>query len=156
MITLKDSIKINAPPEAVFNKLMEYLSTTEAYKEWHPEHVSLQWQGSPLQEGSILIAEEYLQDILHTLKFRVTKVIPNRLFIYKPLFPVSIFATGNTFSIEAEAENYCTFTADGYIRFPLWLFKKMHKSHEGKLSASRVHMEEEGVNIKAAVEKSLK
>ena len=43
------------------------------------------------------------------------------------------------------------FTASGRIRFPLWLFKKVHKKHEEKLKASEQHMKEEGENLKRAV-----
>ena len=154
MITLRDSIEISASAEKVFMQLVRYLANGESYKSWHPEHVDLQWiKGDPLQVGSILYTEEYLQGYLHKFKFRITKVISNKLIVYTPLFPLSIIATGNTFSIEQKGENRCSFTAEGHIRFPLWLFKKVHKSHEGKLTASAKHMKEEGENIKAVVEK---
>lgn len=153
MITLKDSIEINVSPEKVFMQLVRYLTNGESYKSWHPEHVELNWiKGDPLQVGSILYIEEYLQGYLHKLKFRITKVIPNKLIVYTPLFPLSVIATGNTFTIELIEENRCSFTAEGHIRFPLWLFKKVHKNHEGKLIASEKHMREEGGNIKKAVE----
>jgi len=153
MITLKDSVEIRANTDKVFTQLVEYLSNRESYKSWHPEHVDLRWiKGKPMREGSILYAEEYLQGYLHKLKFRITKLVPNKLIVYTPLFPLSIIATGNTFKIESKEENKCVFSAEGHIRFPLWLFKKIHKSHEGKLIASEKHMQEEGENIKKAVE----
>ncbi len=153
MITLKDSIEIAAGAEDVFKLLVRYLTTGEAYRSWHPEHVELQWvKGEPVQEGSIMHAREYLQGHLHKLEYRVTKIVPNELIVYRPLFPLSIIATGNIFKIEAKGKNRCVFSAEGYIRFPLWLFKKIHKSHEGKLLASAKHMKEEGENIKKAVE----
>ena len=156
MITLKDSIEINASTDKVFQKLLEYLSNEESYKSWHPEHVALRWiKGEPLKEGSILYVEEYLQGYLHKLKYRIKRIVPNQLILYAPLFPISIFATGNTFKTESEADNRCVFSAEGHIRFPLWLFKKLHKSHEGKLMASEKHMKEEGVNIKKAVEEGM-
>ena len=153
MITLKDSIEINGSAEKVFMQLARYLTNGESYKSWHPEHVELQWiKGDPLQEGSILYVEEYLQGYLHKFKFRITRIVPDKLIAYRPLFPLSVIATGNAFSIESKEESRCTFTAEGHIRFPLWLFKKVHKSHEGKLIASAKHMKEEGENIKKAVE----
>ncbi|MFC2078477.1 hypothetical protein ACFLSZ_00690 [Candidatus Bipolaricaulota bacterium] len=91
---------------------------------------------------------------MHRLKFRVTKIVPNELISYRPLFPLSMIATGNTFGFVPTGEDRCTFTADGYIRFPMWLFKRMHKEHEWKLAASEQHMKEEGENIKKAVEQS--
>jgi hypothetical protein len=156
MITLKHSIEINASADKVFNQLVENLSNRESYKLWHPEHVDLRWiKGEPVREGSILYAEEYLHGKLHKLKYRITKIVPNRLIAYAPLFPLSIIATGNSFRTVSKGENRCVFSSEGYIRFPLWLFKKVHKSHEGKLVASEKHMKEEGENIKNTVEAGL-
>jgi len=153
MITIKDSIEINASADKVFNQLVENLSNRESYKLWHPEHVDLRWiKGEPVREGSILYAEEYLHGHLHKLRYRITKIVPNKLIAYAPLFPLSIIATGNSFKTVSKGENRCVFSSEGHIRFPLWLFKKVHKSHEGKLVASEKHMKEEGENIKKAVE----
>lgn len=155
MIKLTDTIEIGASADSAFAQLREYLSDKESYLAWHPEHVELRWiKGEPMREGSILYAEEYLHGRLHKLKFRVTKVVPNRLIAYRPLFPLSIIATGNVFRFELRGEGRCTFTADGRIRFPLWLFKRMHKEHTGKLAASKKHMQEEGENLKKAVEQN--
>jgi hypothetical protein len=156
MISLKYSIEINASADKVFNQLVENLSNRESYKLWHPEHVDLRWiQGEPLREGSILYAEEYLHGNLHKLKFRVKKIVPNKKIAYAPLFPLSIIATGNSFRTVSKGENRCVFFSEGYIRFPLWLFKKVHKSHEDKLIASEKHMKEECENIKKAVETAM-
>ena len=153
MITLKNSIEINTSAGKVFNQLVENLSNKESYKLWHPEHVDLRWiKGEPVREGSILYAEEYLDGHLHKLKYRIIKIVPNKLIAYAPLFPLSIIATGNSFRTVSKGENRCIFSSEGHIRFPLWLFKKVHKSHEGKLVASEKHMKEEGENIKKAVE----
>jgi len=154
MITLRDSIEINVKAETIFTQLVKYISSRESYRSWHPEHVDLRWiKGEPVQEGSIMYAEEYLQGHLHKLKFRITKIVPGKMIVYRPLFPLSLIATGNTFLIEPQGENSCVFTASGRIRFPLWLFKKMHKAHEGKLNASAQHMKEEGENLKRVLEK---
>ena len=153
MITLKDSIEINASADKVFNQLVENLNNRESYKLWHPEHVELRWiTGEPVQEGSILYAEEYLDGHLHKLKYRIIKIVPNELIALAPLFPLSIIATGVSFRTVSKGENQCIFSSEGHIRFPLWLFNKVHKSHEGKLVASEKHMKEEGENIKKAVE----
>ena len=154
MIRLTDTIEIHAPAVKVYEQLASYLTSKESYLSWHPEHVDLRWiKGEPVREGSILYIEEYLQGYLHKLKYRMTRIVPNESIAYRPLFPLSVIATGNTFKIESRGEDRCVFSADGHIRFPLWLFKKMHKKHEGKLVASKQHMKEEGENIKQAVEK---
>jgi hypothetical protein len=154
MINLKDSIEIKATPEEVFEWLVQRLKDKESYQAWHPDHVDIRWiKGAPLQEGSILYAEEYLHGALHKLTFRITKIVPNRVIAYRALFPLSILAPGNTFLIEPKGENSCIFTAMGRLRLPRWLFKKLHKKHEYKIEATEQHMKEEGENLKRALEK---
>ena len=96
--------------------------------------------GRPLCESSILYAEQYHHGRPHKLKFRVTKVVPNELISCRPLFPSSMLAAGSQFMFEPRIADRCAFIADGQIQFPLWLFKRMHKQHEGKLAASKKHM----------------
>lgn len=153
MITLKDSIEVHATPEKVFEWLVQRFKDKESYQAWHSEHVDIRWvKGEPFQEGSIVYAEEYLHGDLHKLKFRITKIVPNRLIEYRSLFPLSLIAPGNSFLIEPTGENSCTFTAMGSLRFPEWLFKKLHKKHKHKIEATAQHMKEEGENLKKAVE----
>ena len=153
MIHLEDSIEVKATPERVFEWLIQRFKDKESYQAWHPEHVDIRWiKGEPLQEGSILYAEEYLHGDLHKLKFRITKVVPNRVIEYKSLFPLSILSPGNTFLIELQGENSCIFTAKGSLRIPRWLFKKLHKKHKHKIAATEQHIKEEGENLKRALE----
>ena len=154
MITLKDSIEINAEPEKVFEWLIQRFKDKESYQAWHPDHLDIRWiKGEPLQVGSIVYAEEYLHGDLHKLKFRITKIVPNRVIEYRSLFPLSILAPGNTFLVEPEGENSCIFTAMGSLRLPVWLFEKLHKKHKNKIEATEQHMKEEGENLKRALEK---
>jgi len=154
VINLKDSVEITATPEQVFEWLVQRMKDKESYQAWHPDHVDIRWiKGEPLQEGSILYAEEYLQGDLHKLRFRITKIVPNRVIEYRSLFPLSILSPGNTFLIELKGENSCIFTAMGSLRLPRWLFKKLHKKHENKIEATEQHMKEEGENLKMALEK---
>lgn len=154
MISLKDSIEVKATPEKVFNWLVQRMKDQESYQAWHPDHVDIRWiKGEPLQKGSILYAEEYLQGDLHKLKFRITRVVPNRLIEYRSLFPLSILSPGNRFLIEPKGETSCIFTATGSLRIPHWLFKKLHKKHENKIEATKQHIKEEGESLKKAVEK---
>jgi len=93
MIKLKDSIEVEAPPQKVFDWLLQRMKDKESYQAWHPDHVDILWiKGEPLQEGSILYAEEYLHGDLHKLKFRITKIVPNRVIEYRSLFPLSLLA----------------------------------------------------------------
>ena len=112
MIKLKDSIEVKAPTEKVFQWLIQRLKDKESYQAWHPDHVDSRWiKGEPLRVGSIVYAEEYLHGYLHKLKFRITKIVPNRLIEYRCLFPLSILAPGNKFLIEPKGQNNCIFTA---------------------------------------------
>jgi len=153
VINLKDSIEIKATPERVFEWLVQRFKDKESYQAWHPDHVYIRWiKGEPLQEGSIIYAEEYLDGDLHRLKFRITKIVANRMIEYRCLFPLSILAPGNTFLIEPKGENSCIFTAMGILRLPVWLFKRLHKRHKNKIEATEQHMKEEGENLKKALE----
>jgi uncharacterized protein YndB with AHSA1/START domain len=153
MITLQDSIEVKASPEKVFQWLTQRMKDKESYKAWHPDHVDIRWiKGEALQEGSILYAEEYLHGDLHKLKFRITKIVPNRLIEYRSLFPLSIIAPGNKFIIEPKGQNSCIFTATGSLRIPRWLFVRIHKKHQHKIEATQQHMKEEGQNLKKALE----
>jgi hypothetical protein len=154
MIKLKDSIEVKASPEKVFQWLTQRMKDKESYQAWHPDHVDIRWiKGEPLQQGSILYAEEYLHGDLHKLKFRITKIVPNRVIEYRPLFPLSILAPGNKFLIEPKGQNSCIFTAMGSLRMPRWLFVRLHKKHKHKIEATQQHMKEEGQNLKRALEK---
>ena len=151
MITLKDSIEIKATPEKVFKWLVQRFKGKEAYQAWHPDHVDIRWiKGEPLQEGSIVYAEEYLHGQLHKLKFLITKVVPNKEIEYRALFPLSLFAPGNAFIIEPKGKSSCVFTATGRLRVGP-LFKKFGKN---QIEATKRHMKEEGENIKRALESS--
>lgn len=153
MITLSDSIEVEATTEEVFEWLVKHMSNTEFYKAWHPDHVGLRWiRGEPVKEGSIVCADEYLHGVLHRLKFRIVKIVPNRRIEYRSLFPLSLLSPGNSFVIEPMDNDRCIFTACGSLRLPRWLFEKLGKSHKGKIEATKRHMKEEGENLKRALE----
>ena len=154
MIEMRDIIDIDAPVEHVFECLVKSLQNIESYKEWHPEHESIEWlRGEPVEEGSIVHIKEYLNGVLTGLTFRFVEVVPNRLIRYRVRFPLSIIAPENRFEFEPIGESRCRFTAYGRIRMPMWLFQKSHPAHEGKLKGSMQHMKEEGESLKRIAEK---
>ena len=153
MINLKEAIEVKAAPEEVFEWLCQRLRDKESYRAWHRDHVDLRWiKGEPLREGSIVYAEEYLHGELHKLKFRITKIVPNRMIKFRSIFPLSILAPGNTFLVEPKGQDSSIFTASGSIRIPRWLFIRLHKKHKGKIEDTEQHMKEEGQNLKTALE----
>ena len=153
MITLTDSIEVNATPEQVFKWLVQRSADKESYQAWHPDHVDVRWiKGKPVEQGAVCCADEYIHGVLYRLKFRITKVVPNRRIEYRFLFPLSLLAPGNVFLIEPKDGGGCTFIAKGNLRISRWLFERMHRKHKGKIEATRQHMKEEGENLKKAVE----
>jgi len=148
-ITLEDSIEIKATPEKVFDRLTHLFREKEDYQSWHPDHVDLYWiRGKLFEEGSIGYCEEYLHGEIHKFKFLCTKVVPNRMIEYRPMFPWSIFWPRSTFVVEPKGEKSCIFSATGYLRAGP-LFKKLGRN---RLEAIKKHMKEEGENLKRLVE----
>jgi uncharacterized protein YndB with AHSA1/START domain len=153
MITLTDSIEVEAAPEKVFEWLAQRFKDKEGYQAWHPDHVDVRWiKGEPLQEGSIICAEEYLHGQLHKLKFVITEIVPNKEIKYKFLFPWSIVAPGDKFLIEPKGRRGCIFTATVSFRGGP-LFEKLLKDI---IEAIKRHMKEEGENLKKALERKEK
>lgn len=75
MTKLIDSIKINQPPEVVFEWLEHF---TENYRDWHKDHVLARWvKGKNFEKGSVLYAEEYIGCKLEKLSFEITNCVRN-------------------------------------------------------------------------------
>ncbi len=148
MISIKDSIKINAPAEKVFNWLMN-IGTGKDYQAWHPDHVDCQWvKGKPFQKDSVALFQEYLHGKLHRLRFKCTKVMSNRLIEYKPSFPMSILMSRSQFVIEPRGARSCTFTAVIIFREGPF-FKKLFNKQMEEL---KQHMKEEDENMRSIIE----
>lgn len=148
MLTLKDSITINRPPEVIFEWLDHF---SENYTSWHKDHVIAKWiKGENFEKGVILYAEEYLDGKLEKLSFEITKFTKVELIEYKTLFPHSIICPCGSFSIESHNSYGSVFTATLSFRFG-WLLSKFAKK---RVDAIRTHMREEGENLKEILEKS--
>ena len=152
-VILTESIEIKTTPEGIFD-FFAHLVDDKSYRAWHPDdHVAFRWiKGQPLEEGSVVYAEEYIHGKLHKLKFIITKVIPNRRIEFAPLSRIlRIYFPKNTFDIEPKGD-ICVFTASGYLRVG-WLVKTFAKDklNQGISSVSK-HMKEEGENLKRILE----
>lgn len=152
-VVLKDTIKVNAPPEAVFRFLTGMIDTN-SYKKWHPkDHISLEWiSGEPWQTGSIVKAQELLHGKPHTLKFTVTRIIPDRLIEYAPSNRLMRFYfPRNQFLIEPDDKG-SIFTATGVLKVGR-IGKLLAKTKlEKGLASVKQHMKEEGENLKELLE----
>ena len=148
MVTLTDSIEINTTPEHVFNWLTN-LKTGKVYQAWHPDHADWTWiKGKPFQEGSVVHCEEYLHGELHKFRFVCISIITNKLIEYKPLFPWSIIMLSSSFAMESKGEDDSIFTA----RVKFRSFPFMEKILRNQLEKTRLHMKEEGENLKQILE----
>jgi len=152
MIVLRDTIHIQTTPEEVFAWFAQF---KENYRAWHPDHGVCHYivGNNPLDEGTIIYAEEYLHGDLHKLKLQVTRVVPNSRMEYK--IP---FLGSGAFIIEPSGAEVL-FIAELHLgwRFPVigriidWVFQ-IFFGH--RLEAMRQHMREEGVNLKEILEKT--
>lgn len=146
MTTLEDSVT-NRLPEAIFEWFTHF---AENYRSWHKDHVASRWiKGKNFEKGAVLYAEEYLDDKLEKLSFEITRCVQNELIEYKVLFPESIICSGGSFSIKP-SNGRSIFTATLSFRFGGLLSKAAGK----KVEAIRLHMKEEGENLKVLLEKS--
>jgi hypothetical protein len=144
-IVIEDSIEIEVEPEAVF-KFPLNLKDDVSYRVWHPsDHISLRWvKGKSWEVGLIVSAKEYIHGVVHTLKFVVTKMIPNRLIEYSPTYWLyRIFIPKNSFIIE-QTSGGCIFRAVGCYRVGRIgkLFAKKRIA-EG-IASIKKHIREEG------------
>lgn len=152
-VFLEDSIEIKTTPERIFNFLTN-LVDDESYRTWHPtDHVALSWiKGKPWKEGSIVCAQEYIHGKMHKLKFRITKIIPNKIIEYAPCFWLyRIYFPKNTFEMVREGE-ICTFTAKGHLRVGRLVKKFARNKLEFGIRSIKQHMKEEGKNLKKILE----
>lgn len=148
MVSLSDTIEIKASPAKIFDALAQVLSSNEAYKKWHKDHVSCKWiKGKALEEGSVLYSEEYLHGKLHRFKARLTKIEPNRKVSYRFLFPIAILCPKGSFVIEPKGKN-SIFTATLSFNLGRLLSKIVPNSFE----AVQQHLKEEGENLKTLLE----
>ncbi len=142
---LEDSIEIRTSAEKIFEWIIHF---EENYKAWHPDHVTCRWiKGGPGNKGSVLYIEEYVHGELHKMTFRMKKIEPANIE-YDILFPLSLICTKGSFHIRPK-DNGCIFTATLTFRLGA-LLKILFKK---RMKALRMHMKEEGENLKQLLEK---
>jgi len=144
MIVLTDSIEVRATPEKVF-RWFTNLKEKADYQSWHSDHVDACWtKGEPFEKGSIACFKEYIHGQLHRFTFLCTKVVPDKVIEYKPLFPWSILMSKGAFILEPKGHDSCIFTATISLRLNP-LFRKLAGS---QLEALKQHMKEEVENLR--------
>ena len=150
MISLKDAIEIRATPKQLFSWLerlpREYLS-------WHPDHVACKViSGSMLEVGSEIECQEYLHGKLHSLKFRMSRIVPDKRVEF------SIMGMGRG-AFEAESiDDHIRFIAELDIGADIPIVGKFFdliftRFFSERVKAMKQHMVEEGRNLKEILEK---
>jgi hypothetical protein len=152
-IVLTDSVEIGVTPEKVFDFFFQIVDDA-SYRTWHPaDHVAFRWiRGNPYEVGAVAYAEEYLHGKLHKLKFRISKIVPDREIEYVPLSRLlRIFFHKNRFEIQPSGDG-CIFTAEVHLRIGRIAKAIAKRKLEVGLSSVRKHMKEEGENLKRILE----
>lgn len=151
MISLRDSIEIHTTPRQLFAWLERI---PLEYKSWHPDHVACRvLHGSMLEVGSEIECEEYLHGKLHSMRFRMTKVVPDERveFVIATMGRGAFEAkeSGDNVRFVAELEIGSDVLGIGHLfDFIFNLFFKQ------RIEAMQQHMAEEGRNLKAIMETS--
>lgn len=124
----------------------------EEYVSWHPDHVGCRvLKGSMLQVGSEIECQEYLHGKLHSMRFRLTSVLPGA----RVEFQIVGLGTG-AFEAVAEGEQL-RFTAELGLGSDAPVFGRLVDAvlravFSARLVAMRQHMREEGQNLKRILE----
>lgn len=149
MISLRDSINIQTTPAQVFTWLGRM---PEVYVSWHPDHVACRvLHGSMLEVGSEVECKEYLHGKLHALRFRMTKVVPDRRVEFgvegmgNGAFEAQESGDGVRFVAELDIGSDAPIVGRLFDFILLWLFKN-------RIEAMKQHMAEEGRNLKTILE----
>jgi hypothetical protein len=149
MISIRDSIEIQTTPQELFAWLERM---PQEYKSWHPDHVSCRViHGSMLEVGSVIECQEYLHGKLHSMRFRITKVVPNK----RVEFEVEGMGRG-TFEAQATGDNV-RFVAGLDIGSDAPVIGRLFDFifslfFEQRIESMRQHMVEEGENLKQLLE----
>ena len=144
-LVLEDTVEISTTPEEIW----EFWARMDAnYKAWHPEdHILFRWtKGKPMEEGSMIYAEETVGGRLLKLKLTCVDVVPNRQFALVFSFPASLFAKYE-YKIEPRGQK-TAFTAYTHLKYPCCAQKRMQSAVE----IGKKHVREEGENLRRILE----
>lgn len=149
MIYLIDSIEISTTPRQLFDWLGRM---PQVYTLWHHDHVACRvLHGSMLEVGSEIESEEYLHGKLHSMRFRMTKVVPEKRVEYaihgmgRGAFEAQ--ADGDTVRFVAELDIGSDIPVIGRILD--FIFSRFFSQ---RIESMRQHMAAEGRNLKSILE----
>jgi len=149
VISLRDRVEIHTTPGQLFAWLGRM---PEEYKSWHPDHVACRVvHGSVLEVDSEIECQEYLHGKLHSLRFRMTKVIPDRRveFVIERMGRGAFEAQANDDTVTFVAELDIGSDAPIVGRFVDFIISRLFNQ---RIESMRQHMAEEGRNLKTILE----
>ena len=149
MISLRDSIEIQTTPQELFAWLGRM---PQEYEAWHQDHVVCRvLHGSMLEVGSEIECQEYLHGKLHIMRFRMTKIVPDK----RVEFEVVGMGRG-TFEAQ-QTGDAVMFVAGLDIGYDAPIIGRLFDFifawfFEQRIESMRQHMVEEGENLKQLLE----
>ena len=144
---LEEQTHIEASPEDVF-RFFEQID--QRYEEWHPDHLTFRWvTGEGLEPGNEAYFEERIGGDLKKQTVRYTEIEPGRYIEFAPTSRlVRLLLPHLSFTIESEADG-CLVTQRIKVRTgPIGA-----RLNRREFDAVRLHMQEEGENLKRILEK---
>lgn len=148
MVRISDTVVIDVPPRRVWAWLDDL---PRHYRDWHPSHRGCRYlRGEHLTAGAVLQVEEALHGRPHSLTLRAMAVEPGRLLRYagrgfRGAFMLEPEGTGTRFTAQLEL---------GWS-VPLlgWLLDLvLRRVLATRIAALRLHVREEGRNLKRILE----
>lgn len=143
---LEASTSIDASPEAVF----AFFENMDAnYRRWHPDHVLFRWESEPgLRVGGVFYFEERIGGKLLRKRVRFNRIEPGQLIEFvltNPLY--RLILPRIAFAIQPEDHGVRVTQTIPIRTGPIgaWLNRR-------EFDAVRVHMREEGENLKRILE----
>jgi hypothetical protein len=143
---IEETTRIHSSPEDIYR----FFETMDAnYRRWHPDHVEFRWiEGDGLEQSAKAYFEERIAGQRQQKTVRFTEVVSGRYIEFKSSsWLVGLLMPSISFTI-APNEDGCELTQRIRIRTgPIGA-----RLNRREFDAVRIHMKEEGENLKALLE----
>ena len=143
---LEEQTRIDASPEDVF-RFFEHIE--RHYEGWHPDHITFRWtEGSGLEPGNEAYFEERIGGDLKKQTVRYTEVESERYIEFTPTSRlIRLVLPHMSFTFEPDADGSRVTQRIKVRTGPIGA-----KLNRREFDAIRLHMREEGENLKRIIE----